>query len=141
MSKCLYMIVKLIMSMLLTFTSHPLSLRFKERFGKSIVCGFGKIHGLPVGIAANNGILFSDSSLKACHFIQLCEQRGVPILFIQNITGFMVGKEAENNGIAKDGAKLVTAVSTCHVPKLTLVVGGSHGAGNYGMCGRAVSKQ
>lgn len=110
---------------------------FKERFGKSIVCGFGKIHGLPVGIVANNGILFSDSSLKAAHFIQLCGQRKVPILFVQNITGFMVGKEAENNGIAKDGAKLVTAVSCAPVPKLTLIVGGSHGAGNYGMCGRA----
>ena len=103
--------------------------RFKERFGKSIVCGFGKIHGLPVGIVANNGILFSDSSLKAAHFIQLCGQRKVPILFVQNITGFMVGKEAENNGIAKDGAKLVTAVSCAPVPKLTLIVGGSHGAG------------
>ena len=128
------------------------------------MCGFGKIHGLPVGIVANNGILFSDSSLKAAHFIQLCGQRNVPILFVQNITGFMVGKEAENAGIAKDGAKLVTAVSCAPVPKLTLVVGGSHGAGklpdlrersnknltdffiillfvchigNYGMCGRA----
>ena len=102
-----------------------------------MVCGFGKIHGLPVGIVANNGILFSDSSLKAAHFIQLCGQRKVPILFVQNITGFMVGKEAENNGIAKDGAKLVTAVSCAPVPKITLIVGGSHGAGNYGMCGRA----
>lgn len=110
---------------------------FKERYGTSIVCGFGKIHGLPVGIVANNGILFSDSSLKATHFIQLCGQRQVPILFIQNITGFMVGKQAENNGIAKDGAKLVTAVSCVPVPKITLIVGGSHGAGNYGMCGRA----
>jgi 3-methylcrotonyl-CoA carboxylase beta subunit len=110
---------------------------FKERFGKSMVCGFGKIHGLPVGIVANNGILFSSSSLKATHFIQLCVQRKVPILFVQNITGFMVGKEAENNGIAKDGAKLVTAVSCAPVPKITLIVGGSHGAGNYGMCGRA----
>mmetsp|Transcript_17383 Transcript_17383/g.26467 ORF Transcript_17383/g.26467 Transcript_17383/m.26467 type:complete len:1216 (+) Transcript_17383:70-3717(+) len=110
---------------------------FKERFGKSIVCGFGKIHGLPVGVVANNGILFSDSSLKATHFIQLCGQRNVPILFLQNITGFMVGKDAENAGIAKDGAKLVTAVSCVNVPKITLIVGGSHGAGNYGMCGRA----
>ncbi|KAL7547137.1 hypothetical protein ACHAWF_010455, partial [Thalassiosira exigua] len=110
---------------------------FKERFGKSMVCGFGKIHGLPVGVVANNGILFSSSSLKATHFIQLCVQRKVPILFVQNITGFMVGKEAENNGIAKDGAKLVTAVSCAPVPKITLIVGGSHGAGNYGMCGRA----
>lgn len=106
-----------------------MNFRFKERFGKSMVCGFGKIHGLPVGIVANNGILFSDSSLKAAHFIQLCGQRKVPILFVQNITGFMVGKEAENNGIAKDGAKLVTAVSCAPVPKLTLIVGGSHGAG------------
>ena len=95
------------------------------------MCGFGKIHGLPVGIVANNGILFSDSSLKAAHFIQLCGQRNVPILFVQNITGFMVGKEAENAGIAKDGAKLVTAVSCAPVPKLTLVVGGSHGAGKF----------
>lgn len=110
---------------------------FKERFGKSMVCGFGKIHGLPVGIVANNGILFSDSSLKATHFIQLCAQRNVPILFLQNITGFMVGKDAENAGIAKDGAKLVTAVSCAPVPKITLIVGGSHGAGNYGMAGRA----
>mmetsp|Transcript_29449 Transcript_29449/g.63415 ORF Transcript_29449/g.63415 Transcript_29449/m.63415 type:complete len:1275 (+) Transcript_29449:165-3989(+) len=110
---------------------------FKEHFGTSMVCGFGKIHGLPVGIVANNGILFSASSLKATHFIQLCGQRKIPILFVQNITGFMVGKEAENNGIAKDGAKLVTAVSCAPVPKLTLIVGGSHGAGNYGMCGRA----
>eukprot|EP00573_Skeletonema_grethae_P001610 CAMPEP_0201690570 /NCGR_PEP_ID=MMETSP0578-20130828/3987_1 /ASSEMBLY_ACC=CAM_ASM_000663 /TAXON_ID=267565 /ORGANISM="Skeletonema grethea, Strain CCMP 1804" /LENGTH=1141 /DNA_ID=CAMNT_0048175601 /DNA_START=214 /DNA_END=3639 /DNA_ORIENTATION=+ len=110
---------------------------FKERFGKSMVCGFGKIHGLPVGIVANNGILLSDSSLKATHFIQLCGQRNIPILFLQNISGFMVGKDAENAGIAKDGAKLVTAVSCVNVPKITLIVGGSHGAGNYGMCGRA----
>ena len=114
---------------LLLFAHSPLNSRFKERFGKSMVCGFGKIHGLPVGIVANNGILFSDSSLKATHFIQLCGQRNVPILFVQNITGFMVGKEAENNGIAKDGAKLVTAVSCAPVPKITLIVGGSHGAG------------
>ncbi len=93
------------------------------------MCGFGKIYGLPVGIVANNGVLFSDSSLKAAHFVQLCGQRKVPILFVQNITGFMVGKQAENNGIAKDGAKLVTAVSCVPVPKLTLIVGGSHGAG------------
>lgn len=113
----------------LFFAHSLLNSRFKERFGKSMVCGFGKIHGLPVGIVANNGILFSDSSLKATHFIQLCGQRNVPILFVQNITGFMVGKEAENNGIAKDGAKLVTAVSCAPVPKITLIVGGSHGAG------------
>ena len=111
--------------------------RFKERYAKSIVCGFAKIHGLPVGVVANNGILFSDSSKKAAQFIQICGQRQIPILFVQNITGFMVGKEAENNGIAKDGAKLVTAVSCAPVPKITLLVGGSHGAGNYGMCGRA----
>ncbi|EED90562.1 beta subunit acetyl/propionyl-CoA carboxylase [Thalassiosira pseudonana CCMP1335] len=110
---------------------------FKERFAKSMVCGFGRIHGLPVGIVANNGILFSESSHKATQFIQLCGQRNVPILFLQNITGFMVGKDAENRGIAKDGAKLVTAVSCVDVPKITLIVGGSHGAGNYGMCGRA----
>jgi 3-methylcrotonyl-CoA carboxylase beta subunit len=110
---------------------------FKERFAKSMVCGFAKIHGLPVGIVANNGILFSDSSHKAAQFIQLCGQRRIPILFVQNITGFMVGKDAENKGIAKDGAKLVNAVSCVPVPKITLLVGGSHGAGNYGMCGRA----
>ena len=111
--------------------------RFKERFAKSMVCGFAKIHGLPIGIVANNGILFSDSSKKAAQFIQICGQRKIPILFVQNITGFMVGKEAENKGIAKDGAKLVNAVSCAPVPKITLLVGGSHGAGNYGMCGRA----
>ncbi|KAL7510589.1 hypothetical protein ACHAXN_007523 [Cyclotella atomus] len=110
---------------------------FKERFAKSMVCGYAKIHGLPVGIVANNGILFSDSSHKAAQFIQLCGQRRIPILFVQNITGFMVGKDAENKGIAKDGAKLVNAVSCVPVPKITLLVGGSHGAGNYGMCGRA----
>jgi 3-methylcrotonyl-CoA carboxylase beta subunit len=117
--------------------SHLYLTRFKERFAKSMVCGFGRIHGLPVGIVANNGILFSESSHKATQFIQLCGQRNVPILFLQNITGFMVGKDAENRGIAKDGAKLVTAVSCVDVPKITLIVGGSHGAGNYGMCGRA----
>eukprot|EP00804_Cyclotella_cryptica_P019403 CCRYP_006598-RB/>CCRYP_006598-RB protein AED:0.23 eAED:0.23 QI:1131/1/1/1/1/0.83/6/508/853 len=110
---------------------------FKERFAKSIVCGFAKIHGLPIGIVANNGILFSDSSHKAAQFIQICGQRKLPILFVQNITGFMVGKDAENRGIAKDGAKLVNAVSCVPVPKITLIIGGSHGAGNYGMCGRA----
>jgi len=110
---------------------------FKKNFGTSIVCGFSKLHGLPVGIVANNGILFSDAALKATHFIQLCGQRKVPLLFLQNITGFMVGKQAENEGIAKNGAKMVTAVSTAPVPKITLLVGGSHGAGNYGMCGRA----
>lgn len=110
---------------------------FKENYGKTIVTCFAKICGMPVGIIANNGILFSESSLKAAHFVELCDQRKIPLLFIQNITGFMVGKEYENGGIAKDGAKLVTAVSNARVPKITLVVGGSHGAGNYGMCGRA----
>merc|ERR1712224_532595 len=110
---------------------------FKKNYGTTVVCGFGSIYGLPVGIVANNGILFSESSLKATHFVQLCGQRKVPLLFLQNITGFMVGKQYENEGIAKNGAKLVTAVSCAPVPKLTLIVGGSHGAGNYGMCGRA----
>ncbi len=110
---------------------------FKENYGKTIVTCFAKICGMQIGIIANNGILFSQSSLKAAHFIQLCDQRKIPLLFIQNITGFMVGKEYENGGIAKDGAKLVTAISNVRVPKITLIVGGSHGAGNYGMCGRA----
>lgn len=110
---------------------------FKENYGTSLVTCFAKIYGMPVGILANNGILFSESSLKGAHFVELCNQRKIPILFIQNITGFMVGKKYENGGIAKDGAKLVTAVSNARVPKITLVVGGSHGAGNYGMCGRA----
>lgn len=110
---------------------------FKENFGKNIVTAFAKICGMPVGIVANNGILFSEDSLKAAHFVELCDQRGIPLLFVQNITGFMVGKKYENGGIAKDGAKLVTAVSNARVPKITLIVGGSHGAGNYGMCGRA----
>jgi len=110
---------------------------FKENYGTSLVTCFAKIYGMPVGIIANNGILFSESSLKGAHFVELCTQRKIPLLFIQNITGFMVGKKYENGGIAKDGAKLVTAVSNARVPKITLVVGGSHGAGNYGMCGRA----
>ncbi len=110
---------------------------FKIRYGQTLVCGFAKIHGYPVGIVANNGILFSESSLKGAHFVELCGQRGIPLVFLQNITGFMVGKEAESGGIAKDGAKLVTAVSCVPVPKFTVVIGGSHGAGNYGMCGRA----
>jgi 3-methylcrotonyl-CoA carboxylase beta subunit len=112
---------------------------YKARFGPTIVCGFAKLHGMPVGIIANNGILFSESSLKAANFIELCCQRKVPLLFLQNITGFMVGQKYENEGIAKNGAKLVTAVSTAAVPKITVVVGGSYGAGNYGMCGRAFS--
>ena len=110
---------------------------FKEHYGSTLVTCFAKIYGMPVGILANNGILFSESSLKGAHFVELCNQRKIPILFVQNITGFMVGKKYENGGIAKDGAKLVTAVSNARVPKITLVVGGSHGAGNYGMCGRA----
>tara|TARA_B110000495_G_C22980992_1_gene576653 strand:- start:413 stop:1570 length:1158 start_codon:yes stop_codon:yes gene_type:complete len=110
---------------------------FKNRYGPTLVCGFAKIHGYPIGIVANNGILFSESSLKGAHFVELCGQRGIPLLFLQNITGFMVGRDAESGGIAKDGAKLVTAVSCVPVPKFTVVIGGSHGAGNYGMCGRA----
>jgi acetyl-CoA carboxylase carboxyltransferase component len=109
---------------------------FKARYGTTLVCGFARIEGYPVGIIANNGILFSESSLKGAHFIELCEQRGVPLLFLQNITGFMVGREYEAGGIAKDGAKLVHAVATCTVPKLTVIIGGSFGAGNYGMAGR-----
>ena len=110
---------------------------FKPRYGNTLVCGFARIHGYPVGIVANNGILFSESSLKGAHFVELCGQRGVPLIFLQNITGFMVGRDAESGGIAKDGAKLVTAVSCVPVPKFTVIIGGSHGAGNYGMCGRA----
>ena len=110
---------------------------FKKRYGNTLVCGFARIHGYPVGIVANNGILFSESSMKGTHFVELCGQRGVPLVFLQNISGFMVGREAESGGIAKDGAKLVTAVSCVPVPKFTVIIGGSHGAGNYGMCGRA----
>ncbi len=110
---------------------------FKARYGTTLVCGFARIWGYPVGIIANNGVLFSESSLKGTHFIELCNQRGIPLLFLQNITGFMVGKEYEAGGIAKDGAKMVHAVATTRVPKLTLVVGGSFGAGNYAMAGRA----
>lgn len=110
---------------------------FKARYGTSLVCVFAHLHGYPVGILANNGVLFSESALKGTHFIELCEQRGVPLLFFQNITGFMIGKEYETGGIAKDGAKLVHAVSNASVPKLSLVIGGSFGAGNYGMAGRA----
>ncbi len=112
---------------------------FKERYGATLVCGFAKIHGQQVGIVANNGILFSESSLKGAHFVELCGQRKIPLVFLQNITGFMVGKKYESGGIAKDGAKLVTAVSTVNVPKFTVIIGGSFGAGNYGMCGRAYS--
>lgn len=110
---------------------------FKENYGTTLVTCFAKIHGMPVGIVANNGILFSESALKAAHFVQLCDQRKIPLLFLQNITGFMVGKQYENSGIARDGAKMVMAVSNARVPKITLIIGGSYGAGNYGMCGRA----
>jgi 3-methylcrotonyl-CoA carboxylase beta subunit len=110
---------------------------FKALYGETLVCGFARIWGYDVGIVANNGILFSESSLKGAHFIELCNQRGIPLVFLQNITGFMVGRQYEAGGIAKDGAKLVTAVACSTVPKLTVVVGGSFGAGNYGMCGRA----
>jgi 3-methylcrotonyl-CoA carboxylase beta subunit len=112
---------------------------FKKLYGQTLVCGFAHIWGYPVGIIANNGILFSESSLKGAHFIELCCQRGIPLVFLQNITGFMVGKKYEAGGIARDGAKLVTAVATASVPKFTVVIGGSYGAGNYGMCGRAYS--
>ena len=101
------------------------------------MCGFANIHGYPVGIVANNGALFSESSVKGAHFVELCSQRGIPLVFLQNITGFMVGKKHEEGGIAKDGAKLVMAVACSKVPKFTVVIGGSFGAGNYGMCGRA----
>ena len=110
---------------------------FKRLYGTTIVTGFAHIHGYPVGIVANNGILFSESALKAAHFIELCAQRGIPLVFLQNITGFMVGRKYEVGGIAKDGAKMVTAVATAQVPKFTVIIGGSFGAGNYGMCGRA----
>ncbi len=110
---------------------------FKRLYGTTIVTGFAHIFGYPVGIVANNGILFSESALKAAHFIELCAQRGIPLVFLQNITGFMVGRKYEAGGIAKDGAKMVTAVATAQVPKFTVIIGGSFGAGNYGMCGRA----
>ncbi|MGC9220250.1 MAG: acyl-CoA carboxylase subunit beta [Solirubrobacteraceae bacterium] len=110
---------------------------FKELYGATVVCAFAHLDGHPVGIVANNGILFSQSALKAAHFIELCDRRGIPLLFFQNISGFMVGRDYETTGIAKDGAKLVTAVACARVPKLTVIIGGSFGAGNYGMCGRA----
>jgi 3-methylcrotonyl-CoA carboxylase beta subunit len=112
---------------------------FKQLYGATIVCGFAHVHGYPLGIVANNGILFSESALKAAHFVELCSQRGIPLLFLQNITGFMVGKKYEAGGIARDGAKMVTAVACARVPKFTLIIGGSFGAGNYAMCGRAYS--
>lgn len=110
---------------------------FKARYGNTLVCAFAEIHGQPVGIVANNGVLFSESALKGAHFVELCAQRKTPLLFLQNITGFMVGEKYESGGIAKDGAKMVTAVACARVPKFTVIVGGSFGAGNYGMCGRA----
>ncbi|MCR2800746.1 carboxyl transferase domain-containing protein [Microbacterium sp. zg-Y818] len=112
---------------------------FKREYGTTLVTAFARIHGHPVGILANNGVLFGESALKGAHFMELCDQRGIPLLFLQNISGFMVGRDAEAAGIAKDGAKMVTAVATTRVPKLTVVVGGSFGAGNYSMCGRAYS--
>ncbi|WP_224167506.1 carboxyl transferase domain-containing protein [Arthrobacter sp. StoSoilA2] len=112
---------------------------FKANYGATLVTGFAHIHGHPVGVVANNGVLFSESALKGAHFIELCDQRGIPLLFLQNLSGFMVGKDYEHGGIAKNGAKMVTAVATARVPKLTVVIGGSFGAGNYSMCGRAYS--
>lgn len=112
---------------------------FKARYGSTLVCGFAHVHGMPVGMIANNGVLFSESALKGAHFVELCSQRKIPLVFLQNITGFMVGRKYETGGIAKDGAKLVTAVATSKVPKITVLIGGSFGAGNYGMCGRAYS--
>jgi 3-methylcrotonyl-CoA carboxylase beta subunit len=112
---------------------------FKARFGATLVCGFAEIEGMPVGIIANNGILFSESAQKGAHFIELCCHRKIPLVFLQNITGFMVGRKYENEGIARHGAKMVTAVATANVPKFTIIIGGSFGAGNYGMCGRAYS--
>jgi len=110
---------------------------FKALYGTTLVCGFARIYGYPVGIVANNGILFGESAQKGAHFIELCAQRKIPLVFLQNITGFMVGKQYEHGGIAKHGAKMVTAVATAQVPKFTVLIGGSFGAGNYGMCGRA----
>ncbi|GLZ51018.1 carboxyl transferase domain-containing protein [Actinomycetospora sp. NBRC 106378] len=112
---------------------------FKAEYGTTLVTGFARIHGHPVGVVANNGVLFRESALKGAHFVELCDQRGIPLVFLQNITGFMVGREYEAGGIAKDGAKMVTAVATTRVPKLTVVIGGSYGAGNYAMSGRAYS--
>jgi len=112
---------------------------FKPRYGTTLVCGFAHVEGMPVGVIANNGILFSESALKGAHFIELCCQRKIPLVFLQNITGFMVGRKYENEGIARNGAKMVTAVATASVPKFTIIIGGSFGAGNYGMCGRAYS--
>ena len=110
---------------------------FKELYGQTLICGFARIMGYPVGILGNNGVLFSESSLKGAHFVTLCAMRKIPLIFLQNITGFIVGKQYEHHGIAKDGAKLVHAVANADVPKFTVIVGGSYGAGNYAMCGRA----
>jgi 3-methylcrotonyl-CoA carboxylase beta subunit len=112
---------------------------FKAEYGPTLVTGFARIHGHPVGVLANNGVLFSESALKGAHFIELCDQRRIPMVFLQNITGFMVGRDYEAGGIAKHGAKMVTAVACARVPKLTVIIGGSFGAGNYSMCGRAYS--
>ena len=112
---------------------------FKERYGSTLITGFGNLYGYPVGIVANNGVLFSESAQKGAHFVNLCAQRKIPLVFLQNITGFMVGKQVEREGIAKHGAKLVSAVANANVPKITAIVGASYGAGNYGMCGRAYS--
>src|SRR5699024_12303096 len=113
----------------------------KPGYGTTLVTGFARMHCHPVGILANNGVLFSESALKGAHFLQLCDQRGIPLVFLQNIAGFMVGAEYERGGIAKDGAKMVTAVACARVPKLTVVIGGSFGAGTYSMCGRAYSQR
>jgi 3-methylcrotonyl-CoA carboxylase beta subunit len=110
---------------------------FKALYGTTLICGFARIFGYPVGIVANNGILFGESAQKGAHFVELCAQRKIPLVFLQNITGFMVGKQYEHDGIAKHGAKMVTAVASAQVPKFTILIGGSFGAGNYGMCGRA----
>ena len=112
---------------------------FKKLYGETLVCGFAHLHGFPIGIVANNGVLFAESARKGAHFVELCAQRGIPLVFLQNITGFMVGQKYENSGIARDGAKMVTAVACANVPKFTILIGGSFGAGNYGMCGRAYS--
>lgn len=114
---------------------------FKKRYGETLVTGFSTVYGRTVGIIGNNGVLFSESALKGAHFIELCCQRQIPLLFLQNITGFMVGRDAEAGGIAKHGAKLVNAVACADVPKITIIIGGSYGAGNYGMCGRAYNPQ
>lgn len=112
---------------------------FKEKYGETLVTGYARLFGYPIGILANNGVLFAEAALKAAHFIELCSKRKIPLVFLQNITGFMVGREVEAGGIAKHGAKMVTAVASAQVPKFTVVIGGSYGAGNYGMCGRAYS--